>query len=78
MYHHSDDLENQPIDDLWKIININVASVTMMCRMIIPHFKKRNRGIIVNVSSATQNQPVPLMTVYAATKTYVKYFTTGV
>lgn len=57
-----------PEKDLWDIININVGAATMLTRLIINDMKKRGRGAIVNVSSGSELQPLPLMTVYAATK----------
>lgn len=77
MYEFPDNLENVPEDLLWQIININVGAVTMMSRMIIPQMKCNRRGVIVNVSSGTEAQPLPLATVYASTKIYVKNFTLG-
>lgn len=42
----------------------------MMTRLIINDMKKRGHGAIVNVSSGSELQPLPLMNVYAATKVY--------
>ena len=77
MYDFPDDLDNIPEDLLWQIININVGAVTMMSRIVIPQMKANRRGIIVNISSGSECQPTPLMTVYASTKTYVKNFSLG-
>lgn len=77
MYEFPDNLDNVPKDLIWQIVNINVGAVTMMTRMIIPQMKKNRRGVIVNVSSGTEAQPLPLSTVYASTKIYVKNFTLG-
>jgi 17beta-estradiol 17-dehydrogenase / very-long-chain 3-oxoacyl-CoA reductase len=77
MYEFPDNLEKIPDDLIWQIININIGAVTMMSRMVIPQMKKNRRGVIVNVSSGTEAQPLPLMTVYASTKVYVKNFTLG-
>ncbi|KAL7042013.1 hypothetical protein ACKWTF_000991 [Chironomus riparius] len=74
MYDFPDDLDNVPEDLLWQIININVGAVTMMSRMVIPQMKVNRRGIIVNISSGSECQPTPLMTVYASTKAYVRNF----
>ncbi|XP_070492605.1 hydroxysteroid dehydrogenase-like protein 1 [Chironomus tepperi] len=74
MYDFPDDLDNVPEDLLWQIININVGAVTMMSRIVIPQMKVNRRGIIVNISSGSECQPTPLMTVYASTKTYVRNF----
>ncbi|KAK9754546.1 short chain dehydrogenase [Popillia japonica] len=64
-----------PEQQLWDIININVGAVTMMSRILVEDMKKRKRGAIVNVSSGSELQPLPLMTVYAASKVYVRNFT---
>ncbi|XP_046474389.1 inactive hydroxysteroid dehydrogenase-like protein 1 isoform X1 [Neodiprion pinetum] len=63
-----------PETELWDIINVNVGATTLMTRMLIGAMEKRGRGAIVNVSSGSELQPLPLMTVYAATKIYVKSF----
>lgn len=60
--------------ELWDIINVNVGATTLMTRLVIGDMQKRRRGAIVNVSSGSEFQPLPLMTVYAATKAYVKSF----
>lgn len=77
MYDFPDDLDHVPEDLLWQIININVGAVTMMSRIIIPQMKANKRGIIVNISSGSECQPAPLMTVYASSKTYIRNFSLG-
>ncbi|XP_011500428.1 PREDICTED: hydroxysteroid dehydrogenase-like protein 1 [Ceratosolen solmsi marchali] len=64
--------------DLWNIMNINIASLTIMTRMIIVQMLKRNKGAIVNISSASNLLPVPLMSVYSASKIYVRYFSDAI
>ncbi|XP_012538656.1 inactive hydroxysteroid dehydrogenase-like protein 1 [Monomorium pharaonis] len=63
-----------PEKELWDIINVNVGATTLMTRLVIGQMQKRKQGAIVNVSSGSEFQPLPLMTVYAATKAYVKSF----
>jgi 17beta-estradiol 17-dehydrogenase / very-long-chain 3-oxoacyl-CoA reductase len=77
MHEFPDYVVNVAEDDLWKIMNINVGAVTMMSRMVIPQMKSKRRGAIVNVSSGTENQPTPLVNIYAASKVYTKHFTLG-
>lgn len=77
MYEFPDNLDNIAENLIWQIVNINVGAVTMMSRLIIPQMKKNRRGIIVNVSSGTEAQPLPLSAVYASSKIYVKNFTLG-
>lgn len=61
-------LTEVPEKELADIINVNVMTVTLMCRAFIGEMKKMGHGAIVNVSSGSELQPLPLMTVYAATK----------
>ncbi|XP_033343137.1 inactive hydroxysteroid dehydrogenase-like protein 1 [Bombus vosnesenskii] len=63
-----------PEDTLWDIINVNVGATTLMTRIVIGQMQKRGKGAIVNISSGSEFQPLPLMTVYAATKIYIKSF----
>ncbi|XP_052757892.1 inactive hydroxysteroid dehydrogenase-like protein 1 [Galleria mellonella] len=64
-----------PSSKMWDVINVNVGAVTAMSRMVLPGMVSRGRGAVVNVSSGSELQPLPLMTVYAATKAYVRSFT---
>lgn len=59
-----------PQQELWDILNINIGATTMMTRLILPQMQERKQGAIVNVSSGSELQPLPLMTVYAASKVY--------
>lgn len=74
MYEYPMYVGEVPEKELWDIININVGATTLMTRLVIEQMQKRKQGAIVNVSSGSEFQPLPLMTVYAATKRYVKSF----
>ncbi|KZC09553.1 Inactive hydroxysteroid dehydrogenase-like protein 1 [Dufourea novaeangliae] len=63
-----------PESVLWNIVNVNVGATTLMTRLIIGQMQKRGKGAIVNISSGSEMQPLPLMTVYAASKVYIKSF----
>ncbi|XP_046681926.1 hydroxysteroid dehydrogenase-like protein 1 [Homalodisca vitripennis] len=67
-------LTEVPEQELWDIVNINIGAATLMTRLLLPQMKQRGRGAIVNVSSSSELQPLPLMTVYAASKVYLKSF----
>lgn len=75
MYDYPEELSKVPEQRLWDLINVNMAACTMMSHMIIPQMKKAGKGAIVNISSGSELQPLPLMAVYAASKLYVKSFT---
>ncbi|XP_025202941.1 inactive hydroxysteroid dehydrogenase-like protein 1 [Melanaphis sacchari] len=64
-----------PESTVWDMVNINVGTVTHMTKLVLPGMQKRKRGAIVNVSSSAELQPMPLMAIYAATKSYIKSFT---
>lgn len=64
-----------PEDQLWDIINVNIGATTLMTRLVIGQMQERRRGAIVNVSSGSELVPLPLMTVYAASKIYIRSFT---
>ena len=63
--------------DLWRMINVNVASVTFMTHLLLPGMLKKGRGAVVNVSSIAGITPNPLHTVYSGTKAFVDLFTQG-
>uniref|UniRef100_A0A8D8TT13 Hydroxysteroid dehydrogenase-like protein 1 n=1 Tax=Cacopsylla melanoneura TaxID=428564 RepID=A0A8D8TT13_9HEMI len=67
-------LDEIPEKDLWNLINLNIATTTMLTKLVLPQMKERGKGAIVNVSSSSEGQPWPLFTVYAASKIYIKYF----
>ncbi|XP_053604728.1 inactive hydroxysteroid dehydrogenase-like protein 1 [Plodia interpunctella] len=60
---------------VWELINVNVGAVTVLSRCVLPGMAARGRGALVNVSSGSELQPLPLMTIYAATKAYIRSFT---
>uniref|UniRef100_A0A3B3V4N8 3-ketoacyl-CoA reductase n=1 Tax=Poecilia latipinna TaxID=48699 RepID=A0A3B3V4N8_9TELE len=64
-YLHIPNLENF----ITNTINVNMTSV---CQVRI-----LSKGVILNISSASGMYPVPLLTVYSATKAFVDFFSRG-
>ncbi|XP_055343901.1 very-long-chain 3-oxoacyl-CoA reductase-like [Paramacrobiotus metropolitanus] len=58
------------IDAMLKMIRVNCVAQTMMTRIILPQMVARNKGIIIHLSSAAGNIPIPLLAEYSATKAY--------
>ncbi|MEO0614606.1 MAG: SDR family oxidoreductase [Pseudomonadota bacterium] len=58
-------------DRIESMIELNVVSLTDMCRTFSERLVERGGGRIVNVASIAAFQPVPNLAVYAATKAYV-------
>ncbi|XP_052898813.1 inactive hydroxysteroid dehydrogenase-like protein 1 [Anopheles moucheti] len=59
---------------LWDLINVNVAAVTLMCNILVPAMKHRQRGLIINLSSIASVNPSPCMATYGASKAYTTSF----
>ncbi|CAK6449490.1 unnamed protein product [Pipistrellus nathusii] len=57
-----------------KMIIVNVLSVCKMTRLVLPGMVERSKGVILNISSASGMYPVPLLTIYSATKAFVDFF----
>ncbi|XP_012646023.1 very-long-chain 3-oxoacyl-CoA reductase [Microcebus murinus] len=57
-----------------KLINVNILSVCKMTRLVLPRMVERSKGVILNISSASGVLPVPLLTIYSATKAFVDFF----
>ena len=57
-----------------RIIQLNIAALTLLTRSLLPPMITTKRGAILNVSSSAGFLPIPGMAVYAATKAYVNSF----
>jgi short-subunit dehydrogenase len=53
---------------------VNVATLTLITRHLLPQMLAKQRGAILNVSSSAGFLPIPGSAVYAATKAYVTSF----
>lgn len=71
-------LEEYKEEDLWDIINLNISTLTLMSYMVIENMKKRRKGAIVNLSSASSYAPMPLQSVYSASKSFVNFFSDAI
>jgi uncharacterized protein len=58
-----------------RIIQVNVAALAFLTRLLLPQMIQRKRGAILNVSSSAGFLPIPGMAVYAASKAFVNSFT---
>lgn len=54
-----------------QMVDLNVASLTDLCRAAVPSMIERRSGAILNVASTAGFQPGPNMAVYFATKAFV-------
>lgn len=72
--HYPEFFGNMKQEDAWKMLNVNILSVTMMTRTILPEMAARGRGLIINVASAAGLTPTPLLSMYSGTKVFVDFF----
>lgn len=57
------------------MIQLNINVLTELTGLFLPAMKARGNGGIINISSIAGFQPLPYMSVYAATKAFVLSFT---
>ncbi|CUM63702.1 uncharacterized protein PRCAT00001286001 [Priceomyces carsonii] len=56
------------------MFDTNVLGLIHMTQAVMPIFKKKNRGDIVNIGSIAGREPYPGGAIYCATKASVRYF----
>ena len=61
--------------DCWvKALEINLLGSILMCRALLPHFRSRGYGKIVQLSGGGATNPLPRLSAYAASKVAVVRF----
>jgi len=60
-----------PVDDWWRVLEVNVLGVHVTCRSVIPGMLERARGRIVITGSGAAYLPGSRQTAYAASKAAV-------
>jgi len=58
-----------------EIFDTNTFGTLALTQALLPQFRERGSGVIVNVSSSTTLAPLPLLSVYTASKAAVNAFT---
>ncbi|XP_055545323.1 inactive hydroxysteroid dehydrogenase-like protein 1 [Wyeomyia smithii] len=67
-----DELSQQ---DLEQNVSVNVCPTIRLTHMVLPGMKRRRRGIVVNITSASGYIPIPYIQLYAASKAYLNSLT---
>ena len=67
-------MEATPVSTIKDIFGTNVFGVMEVVAKIIPYFREQKSGTIINVTSNTALTPMPLVSVYAASKTAIEGF----
>ena len=59
------------------IIELNCQAVVQMTHLVLPGMVTRGRGAVINISSFASDHSLPLLSVYAASKIFVNYFSSA-
>jgi short-subunit dehydrogenase len=70
-------LSNLSDQTIHRVMNINFFGTLNMTRAFLPYLQRRDEAHIINISSMGGFLPVPLQTVYGASKAAVKLLTEG-
>lgn len=68
-------LEALSLQDLDQSLIVNVYPTIRLTHMLLPEMKRRRRGIVVNVTSASGFVPIPYIQLYSASKTFLHSLT---
>ena len=71
------ELEDVTMADFEKVYNVNIKSVYLTAKAVVPHFKSRKSGVILNVASTGGVSPRPRLTWYNASKGWLITATKG-
>jgi NAD(P)-dependent dehydrogenase (short-subunit alcohol dehydrogenase family) len=67
--------ELQPIAAVREVFETNTFGTIALTQAVLPQFRQRNAGVVVNVTSSVTLKPVPLIAAYRASKAAVNAFT---
>ena len=68
-------LESTSMDVARDVFETNTLGTIAMTQAVLPQFRQRKAGVIVNVTSSVTFKPLPLLSVYTASKAAVNAFT---
>lgn len=68
-------LEGTSMETARDIFETNTLGTIAVTQAVLPGFRERRAGVIVNVSSSVTLKPLPLLSVYTASKAAVNAFT---
>lgn len=60
------------------MLQLNVSSLVALTHLFLPQMQQRKSGTILNVGSMASFMPIPYMATYAASKTFIRFFTQAI
>lgn len=74
-YHERGPVEKVSVDNLGRMVDVNLKAPIVLCRTAIPYLQKVKEAAIINVGSLAGRTPVPGSATYSATKFGLRAFT---
>jgi NAD(P)-dependent dehydrogenase (short-subunit alcohol dehydrogenase family) len=71
-------LEGVSMAKIRELLETNTLGTIAMTQAVLPQFRERRSGVIVNVTSGVTFQPLAMMSIYTASKAAVNAFTESV
>lgn len=71
-------LEGTPVDAARRLFETNTLGTIAMMQAVLPQMRERRDGVVVNVTSSVTYRPLPLLSVYTASKAAVNAFSDSV
>ncbi len=68
-------VEGTPMDIVRDLFETNTFGTIAMTQAVLPQFRERRQGVVINVTSSVTLMPLPLLSVYTASKAAVNAFT---
>lgn len=71
-YDHPELFTEISAETISSILQINVTALTGITKVFLPRMFERKKGVLINISSMLAYVPAPYLSVYGASKAYVK------
>jgi NAD(P)-dependent dehydrogenase (short-subunit alcohol dehydrogenase family) len=68
-------VEATPMATIREVFDTNTFGVMAMTQAVLPQFRARRSGVLVNVTSSATLTPMPMVAVYTASKMAIEVFT---
>lgn len=68
-------LETTPMERAREVFETNTFGTIAVTQAVVPQFRQRQSGVIVNVTSSVTLRPLPMLSLYTASKAAVTAFT---
>jgi len=66
-----------PVKESLSQIALNITALTRLTHAVLPAFKERNEGVVINIASVLAVHALPVSSVYSGTKAFVLNFSRG-